>query len=172
MGDGDQGLAALVDIQSPQLRGTVLRDHRVHLVPGRGDHRPRRDRRHYARDARIACGGRRRKADQRAAVLGERRTGDEVLVAADPRVLATIERVERCINGADSGVLGAAATVVAGGAKIDGARCIEEAIGSCGAATGVAAAALAIGALPETVRSRAVCKGNPGFFVIDFATAT
>lgn len=86
--------------------------------------------------------------------------------------LAVIERAVRSAARADGWAWEADATVVSGGVKIDGARCIEEVIGSCGAAAGVAAAALAIGALPKTIRSRAVGKGKPGFFVLDFATAT
>ena len=93
VGDRGQRLAALVDGQALELGGAVLGDDHVDLVAGRRDHRAGVEPGHDPR-AQLAADRRgRRQAEQRAVLERERRAGDEVLVAADPRVLAAVDRV-------------------------------------------------------------------------------
>ena len=93
VGDLGQRQAALVHGQPLELGGAVLGDDHVDLVARGRDHRAGLEPGHDPRAQLARERDGRGQAEQRAVLERERRAGDEVLVAADPRVLAAVDRV-------------------------------------------------------------------------------
>ncbi len=93
VGDLGERQAALVDGQALELGRAVLGDDHVDLVARRRHDRAGVEEGDDPRAQLAVDRHGRRQAEQRAVLERERRAGDEVLVAADPRVLAAVDRV-------------------------------------------------------------------------------
>ena len=91
--DRGEGARSLADRPARELGDAELGDDRAGVVPGRGDDRARWERRHDAAAALTAHRRGRAQAHERAVLGVEVGARHEVLVSADARDLASVDRV-------------------------------------------------------------------------------